>query len=316
MSRKRELRFDSQDFLGEQSHREFCFDFLLAIANLNSSLLSALYLKNQQSVPLNGKYLLGVCFQTASLPGRIDQIDHLLRPAESPNSRPVSPISVLRDSRPVSPLVFNLLNSNHTSPAPSPSPEHHWPSTPPIRYQQEFSPVKSEDDTEIHSGSSESDHEDDRMSTASCTSFTGRSTVSDMRDRELMATETILHWRNLPLSLTFRTWLKYTRQRKLQKELLNYLTNNKTTELMVKTLATWRRELYTKVTARQHWLDTSRLKCLRAWHAYTETKRIQEERKLLADEHRRLARLNGGFQKWKKRVRYLFSTCKLFCEMI
>ena len=92
------------------------------------------------------------------------------------------------------------------------------------------------------------------MSTASGTSFTGRSTQSEMRDRELMATETILHWRNLPLSLTFRTWLKYTRQRKLQRELLNYITNNKTNKLMVKTLATWRRELHTKVLSRQHWV--------------------------------------------------------------
>lgn len=92
------------------------------------------------------------------------------------------------------------------------------------------------------------------MSTVSCTSFTGRSTQSEPRDREVMATETILHWRNLPLSLTFRTWLKFTRQRKLQKELLNYITNNKTTELMSKTLGKWRRELYTKVTARQHWV--------------------------------------------------------------
>lgn len=99
-------------------------------------------------------YLFCIHFQTASLPGRIDQIDHLLRPG-SLNTRPLSPISILRDSRPVSPFVAN---SNHTSPAPSPSPEHHLPSTPPIRYQ-DFSPVKSEDDTGIHSGSSESDHE-------------------------------------------------------------------------------------------------------------------------------------------------------------
>ena len=49
-------------------------------------------------------------------------------------------------------------------------------------------------------------------------------------------------------------------------------------------------------------LDTSRLKCLRAWHEYADTKRIQEERKMLADKHRRLARLKGGFQKWKRRV--------------
>ena len=94
------------------------------------------------------------------------------------------------------------------------------------------------------------------MSTASCTSFTGRSTQSEMRDRELMATETILHWRNLPLSLTFRTWLKFTRQRKVQRELLNYITNKKTMELMVNTLSTWRRELHTKVTARQHWVSS------------------------------------------------------------
>lgn len=93
------------------------------------------------------------------------------------------------------------------------------------------------------------------MSTASCTSFTGRSSQSEMRDRELVATETILHWRNLPLSLTFRTWLKFTRQRKLQRELLNYITNKKTMDLLVNTLATWRRELYTKVTARQHWVS-------------------------------------------------------------
>lgn len=235
---------------------------------------------------------------TASLPGRIDQIDQLLRPG-SPATRVISPISILRDSRPVFPLAFN---SNQSSPAPTPSPEQHLPSTPPMR-DHDFSPVKSEDDTGIHSGSSESDHEheDDRMSTASCTSFTGRSTQSDVRDRELMATETILHWRNLPLSLTFRTWLKFTRQRKLQRELLNYLTNNKINELMVKTLTTWRRELYTKVTARQHWLDTARRKYLKAWHEYAEVKRIQEERKMVADDHRRLVRLRGGFQKWKKR---------------
>lgn len=108
------------------------------------------------------KYVTNICyvfyFQTASLPGRIDRIDHLLRP-ETPPARPVSPISILRDSRPMSPLAFN---SNHTSPAPSPCPspipEQHLPSTPPIRLE-DFSPVKSEDDTGIHSGSSESDHE-------------------------------------------------------------------------------------------------------------------------------------------------------------
>ena len=97
-------------------------------------------------------------FQTASLPGRIDGIDQLLRP-ESPIVRPISPISILRDSRPMSPLAFN---SSHTSPvpspSPSPSPEHPLPSTPPIRLE-DFSPVKSEDDTGIHSGSSETDHE-------------------------------------------------------------------------------------------------------------------------------------------------------------
>ncbi|PFX20450.1 Cyclin-dependent kinase 11B [Stylophora pistillata] len=238
---------------------------------------------------------------TASLPGRIDGIDQLLRP-ESPIVRPVSPISILRDSRPMSPLPFNSSQTSlGPSPSPSPSPEHPLPSTPPIRLE-DFSPVKSEDDTGIHSGSSVSDHEDcDRMSTASCTSYTGRSTQSDPRDREVMATETILHWRNLPLSLTFRTWLKFTRQRKLQKELLNYITNNKTMELMAKTLVKWRRELYTKVTARQHWLDSSRLKYLRIWHEYAVTKRIQEERKMLADDHCRLIRLKGGFQKWKKK---------------
>lgn len=202
----------------------------------------------------------------------------------------------------MSPLPFNSSQTSlGPSPSPSPSPEHPLPSTPPIRLE-DFSPVKSEDDTGIHSGSSVSDHEDcDRMSTASCTSYTGRSTQSDPRDREVMATETILHWRNLPLSLTFRTWLKFTRQRKLQKELLNYITDNKTMELMAKTLGKWRRELYTKVTARQHWLDSSRLKYLRIWHEYAVTKRIQEERKMLADDHCRLIRLKGGFQKWKKK---------------
>ena len=71
--------------------------------------------------------------------------------------RSISPISILRDSRPVSPMVFN---SNHSSPAttPYPSPEQHLPSTPPIGLEG-FSPVKSEDDTGIHSGSSETDHE-------------------------------------------------------------------------------------------------------------------------------------------------------------
>ena len=110
---------------------------------------------NYLSTILRNFLLLFSSSQTASLPGRIDQINHLLRPG-SPQNRPISPISILRDSRPVSPLVFN---SNHTSPTPSPSPERDpYPLTPPIRYQ-DFSPVKSEDDTGIHSGSSESDHE-------------------------------------------------------------------------------------------------------------------------------------------------------------
>ena len=121
--------------------------------------------KNRTKMWINWKWallsifslsVLCFCLQIASLPGRFDQIDHLLRP-ESSNIRSISPISILRDSRPVSPLVFN---SNHSSPAttPYPSPEHHPPSTPPIRLE-DFSPVKSEDDTGIHSGSSESDHE-------------------------------------------------------------------------------------------------------------------------------------------------------------
>ena len=49
-------------------------------------------------------------------------------------------------------------------------------------------------------------------------------------------------------------------------------------------------------------LDTSRLKYLRIWNEYAVTKRIQEERKMLADDHCRLSRLKGGFQKWKKKV--------------
>lgn len=50
-------------------------------------------------------------------------------------------------------------------------------------------------------------------------------------------------------------------------------------------------------------LHTSRLKCLKTWHEYTVRKTIQEERKLMADEHRRLTRLKGSFQNWSKQVR-------------
>lgn len=60
-------------------------------------------------------------------------------------------------------------------------------------------------------------------------------------------------------------------------------------------------------------LYTSRLKCLRAWHEYADSKRIQEDMKLLADKHRRLTLLKGRFQKWKKRVCCLFASREFFC---
>ena len=59
-------------------------------------------------------------------------------------------------------------------------------------------------------------------------------------------------------------------------------------------------------------LYTSRLKCLRAWHEYADSKRIQEDMKLLADKHRRLTLLKGRFQKWKKRVCCLFASREFF----
>ena len=60
-------------------------------------------------------------------------------------------------------------------------------------------------------------------------------------------------------------------------------------------------------------LYTSRLKCLRAWHEYADSKRIQEDMKLLAERHRRLTLLKGRFQKWKKRVCCLFASREFFC---
>lgn len=62
-------------------------------------------------------------------------------------------------------------------------------------------------------------------------------------------------------------------------------------------------------------LYTSRLKCLKAWHEYADSKRIQEDMKLLADKHRRLTLLKGRFQKWKKRVCCLFASREFFCGM-
>ena len=59
-------------------------------------------------------------------------------------------------------------------------------------------------------------------------------------------------------------------------------------------------------------LYTSRLKCLRAWHEYADSKRIQEDMKLLADKHLRLTLLKGRFQKWKKRVCCLFASREFF----
>ena len=62
-------------------------------------------------------------------------------------------------------------------------------------------------------------------------------------------------------------------------------------------------------------LYTSRLKYLRAWHEYADSKRIQEDMKLLADKHRRLTLLKGRFQKWKKRVCCLFASREFFVGM-
>ena len=61
-------------------------------------------------------------------------------------------------------------------------------------------------------------------------------------------------------------------------------------------------------------LFTSRLKCLRAWHEYADSKRIQEDMKLLADKHRRLTLLKGRFLKWKKRVCCLFASREFLCQ--
>lgn len=85
-------------------------------------------------------------------------------------------------------------------------------------------------------------------------SMTGHS-IESIRDREMVLTDTILHWRRLPLSLTFRTWMKFTRKRKLLRELLFYLREKKRKEVMACTLKKWRRELFVKFTAREHWVS-------------------------------------------------------------
>jgi hypothetical protein len=75
---------------------------------------------------------------------------------------------------------------------------------------------------------------------------------ASVRDKEMVIIDTILHWRSLPLSLTFRSWLKFTRQQKLLRDLLFYAKEKKTRDIMVSTLKTWRRELYIKVASRQY----------------------------------------------------------------
>ncbi|EDO41498.1 predicted protein [Nematostella vectensis] len=244
--------------------------------------------------------------QVISLPGRMDLVDAV---------RIASPITVLREATHTkSPLAMQsplaVQSPVHTPislPHPiamngsseSSSPELHL-QLPSLGSDNVFTPVRVEHTpprgeaelTRMFSISSEDD-EFDRQSVTSGTS------CMSMRDKEMVLTDTILHWRALPLSLTFRTWLKYTRQRKLLRELLFYFREKRRMEHLAHALCTWRRELYIKVAARQYLRDGTRQRCLRAWHEYVQTRRMKEDRHVTAQQQSRTRLLRLSFRVWK-----------------
>ncbi|XP_031551995.1 uncharacterized protein LOC116289246 [Actinia tenebrosa] len=234
----------------------------------------------------------------ASLPGRFDQLH-----PDSPR-RVASPITVLRESNHVVQVTSPLVVQTPTS-SPSPSPPDLHLSLPlsVTSYESVFSPVKDKefllakpDSFEMHRSISLAD--DDEFEHMSMTS--GMSSAS-VRDKEMVIIDTILHWRSLPLSLTFRSWLKYTREQKLLRDLLFYSKEKKTREIIAGTMKRWRRELYIKVAARQYLRDGTRLRCLRAWHLYVKTRRMKERRNADAKNLNRSFLIKRFFDDWKNK---------------
>jgi len=83
-------------------------------------------------------------------------------------------------------------------------------------------------------------------------SMTSGMSTASVRDKEMVLIDTLLHWRSLPLSKTFRSWLKYTRQKKLLRELLYFAKEKKAREILSSIFQQWRRKLYVTVACRQY----------------------------------------------------------------
>lgn len=66
-------------------------------------------------------------------------------------------------------------------------------------------------------------------------------------DKEHLVSGTIRHWRHLPLSRTFRAWLKYTQDKKLRVELLHHFVSCKQIWTAKRVFTTWRRKLYCRI---------------------------------------------------------------------
>ncbi|KAK3697329.1 hypothetical protein QZH41_015714 [Actinostola sp. cb2023] len=233
--------------------------------------------------------------QVASLPGRIDEIH-----PDSPRFRSASPITLIRESNNMAHVTSPLIVETPTS-SPSPSPPELHLSLPTSTTSSESVFFKDKGDLLLSRPEFERQHSSMDDDEFECMSVTSGMSSASVRDKEMVIIDTIRHWRSLPLSLTFRTWLKYTRQRKLLRELLYFAKDKKAREIMSSTFQHWTREFYITVASRRYRHNGTRLRCLRAWHVYVKTRQVNERCMESANALNRTLLLKRFFHSWQNK---------------
>ncbi|XP_028393831.1 uncharacterized protein LOC114518104 [Dendronephthya gigantea] len=235
--------------------------------------------------------------------------EEIFSPVPTPRSRPVTPTLSFGDTS--TPRPFAILPSYRPVTIDSPY-QHSGPRASPSLSRQHsleqiLTPQRSSEDdgvlsSGVHSAGDDSD-QDDRTSIHITESLYSYQSTCDsvVRDRELLVTETIIHWRSLSLSVAFRSWFKYTQHMNHVRMTYTEWMVRDRERLVTKYLSKWRRWLFISVLARQHWVNQVKKKVLSQWIDYRKQQmhgiRCKEE----ANDFSKRRLLKKFYDIWKQK---------------
>eukprot|EP00794_Sanderia_malayensis_P014872 gene14872-16418_t len=119
-------------------------------------------------------------------------------------------------------------------------------------------------------------------------------------NREIFMSSTIRHWRQLPLSRTFKAWLKFTQQQRIRRELHEYFLAYKRSFALKSIFCAWHRKLYCRLVAVKFLKARILRKYFNAISDHCKKQKATKDKNLIAELHLKNTRLATKFKIWRK----------------